>query len=243
MLKKIVVIAAVLMMAGSVFGAWSANKFTTQVPPKTIPDPCKPGSTLPNPDYAAFDKANYGTDRTVDWESDGNATQRKGESWNWPATYDYVPICDIRVQMDVGFWIKITGCRDSIIKLKQRMVNQYGGQTTCTAQTNVATQWKAEFVKKEGFDLGGYNKEAAVDPSTFDATGASTKVLTVKLKMWDVDLKNLPAGTNCLDIGWVRLSVRPTVRPNSFMSGCGGSYPIYSPPPVLNGGQDGMVWW
>jgi hypothetical protein len=242
MLKKMLMVAAVLMVASTAFGAWSANKFTTNVPPMTIPDPCDPTKTIPNPAYADFNKANYGTDRTVDWEQDGNSTQRKGESWNWPATYDYVPICDVRVQMDVGFWIQITGCRDNIIKLKQRMINQYGGQTTCTAYTNVATQWKADFIRKDGIDLGGYDKSAAVDPSTFDAAPGG-KSIVIKLKMWDVDLKNLPAGTNCLDIGVVRVSVRPTVRPNAFMSGCGGSYPVYSPPPVLNNGQDGMTWW
>ncbi len=209
MLKKMLVVAAILLMAGTTFGAWSANKFGT------------------------FDPNNIEADRTVDWESDGNNIQRKAESWNWPATYDFVPICDIRVQMDVGFWIKITGCRDQIIKLKQRMINQHGGQTTCTAYTNVATEWRADFVKKDGVNLGDFGSGTAVDPSTFPAKPGG-QTLTVKLKLWDVDLKNLPAGTNALDIGWVRLSVRPTVRPNSFFSGIGGSFPQYAPPPLDN---------
>jgi hypothetical protein len=247
MSKKILMVAAVLMIAGTVFGAYDANKFTTQVPPMTIPDPCDASKTIPNPAYADFDKANKGTDRTVDWESDGNNLQRKGESWNWPATYDYVPITEVKVQMDVGFWIRVTDCStNKIIKLKQRQIRMYAGFVGCKAYTNVATQWKADFKKKEGIDLGGYNKEAAVDPSTFDAAPGG-KDINIKLKLWDVDLKNLPAGTNCLDIGTVVVSVRPNVKPNLFMSGCGGSYPVYAPPPVLPktnpGPEDGMIWW
>lgn len=243
MLKKIVVVAAILLMAGTVFGGWSANRWSTQVPSKTIPDPCDSSKQIPNPAYDDFNKANLGTDRTVDWEADGNHRQRKGESWNWPATYDYVPITEVKVQMDVGFWIKVSDCStNKVIKLKQRMINQYGGSVGCKAYTNVATQWKADFKKKDGIDLGGYDKSAAVDPSTFDAAPGG-KDITIKLKMWNVDLAKLPAGTNCLDIGTVVVSVRPTVKPNLFMSGCGGSYPVYSPPPVLNNGQDGMIWW
>ncbi len=249
MLKKMVIVAAILAMTGTVFGAWSANKFA-DLPPAQIEDPANPGQTPPvmidNPAWVALqDAAATGGaffDRTVDWETDGDKTQRKAESWNWPATYDYIPVCDIRVQMDVGFWIRLDGCRDQIIKLKQRMINQYGGQTTCTAYTNVATEWKADFVKKDGIDLGGYDKKAAVDPSKFESTqtlAAKKQVITIKLKLWDVDLKNLPAGTRCLDIGWVRVSVRPSVRPNAFMSSCDDrKFPVYSPPPT-----DSSIWW
>ena len=140
---------------------------------------------------------------TVDWEYDGSNSERKAESWNWPATYDYVAITEVKVQMDVGFWIRVTDCStNKIIKLKQRMINQYAGQVTCKAYTNVATEWKASFKKKDGIDLGGYDKSAAVDPSQFDAAPGG-KDITIKLKMWDVDLTNLPAGINCLDIGTV----------------------------------------
>jgi hypothetical protein len=246
MLKKMVIVLAILAMTGTVFGGWSANKFGN-LPPTKVPDPKDPNKMIDNQEWLDLvDAANTGGktfDRTVDWESDGNSTQRKGESWNWPATYDYVPICDIRVQMDVGFWIKIVGCRDNIIKLKQRMINQYGGQTTCKAYTNVATQWKADFIRKDTIDLGGYDKSAAVDPSTFGPKPDGQEIV-IKLKMWDVDLKNLPAGTNALDIGVVRVSVRPTVRPNAFMSGNSQNYPVYAPPDVDGKGYDkNVTWW
>ena len=228
MFKRIMVVAAILLMAGTVFGAYNPNKFGN-LPSQTIPDPADPNLTIPNPAYEAL----YGTDRTVDWEGDGNNVQRKGESWNWPASYDFVPITEVKVQMDVGFWIRLTDCSTNRkIKLKQRLIREYGGSITCKAYTNVATEWKADFKKKSGIDLGGYGAKAAVDPSKFDATGGSSKTITIKVRLKDVDLKNLPAGQTCLDIGTVVVSVRPTVRPNSFMSGCGGSYPVYSPPPI-----------
>jgi len=227
MLKKMLVVAAILLMAGTVFGAYNPNKFGN-LPSQTIPDPADPNVTIPNPAYEAL----YGTDRSVDWESDGNNLQRKGESWNWPATYDFVPITEVNVRMDVGFWIRVTNCSTNRnIDLKQRQIRMYGGQITCSAYTNVATEWKADFKKKSGIDLGGYSHKAAVDPSTFDAAPGG-KTITIKLRLNDVDLKNLPAGQNCLNIGTVVVSVRPTVRPNSFMSGCGGSYPVYAPPPI-----------
>jgi hypothetical protein len=230
MLKKMLVVAAILAMAGTVFGAYNPNKFG-DLPSKTIPNPNDPnGPAIPNPAYTALE----GTDRTVDWESDGNNVQRKGESWNWPATYDFVPITEVTVRMDVGFWIRLTDCSTNRrIDLKQIQIRRYGGSLTCNAYTNVATEWKAEFKKKSDINLGGgYGAKAAVDPSTFDATGGSAKKITIKLRLDDVDLGDLPAGQNCLTIGTVLVSVRPTVRPNSFMSGCGGSYPVYAPPPT-----------
>jgi hypothetical protein len=247
MLKKMIVVMAILAMTGTVFGAWSAGKFNynrgfDNLPAQTIPDPKDPNKTIDNPAWLQLvaDSKDIGSgfNRTVDWESDGNATQRKGESWNWPASYDFVPICDIRVRMDVGFWIRVNGCQDNIIRLKQRMINQYGGQTTCRAFTNVATEWKASFVKRDEVNLGGYNGEAAVDPSKFDAAPGG-KDIVIKVRLKDVDLSNLPAGTNDLNIGYARVSVRPTVRPNAFMSGGSQSYPVYAPPPT----DSTIPWW
>jgi hypothetical protein len=244
MLKKMLVVAAILAMAGTVFGAqWNFN-FSTQVPSKTIPDPCNPGKTLPNPDYAAFDKANYGTDRTVDWEvwsDNNNLAQRKSEIWNWPATYDWVQMGIITVKMDVGFWIKLD-CRDTnVLVLKQRQINQYGGQTTCKAYTNVATEWKADWSKKSGVDLGGsFDKTVSLSPTTFNATGNTAQILTIKMKAWNVELYSLTPQKDCVEIGTIKLSVRPSIKPNIFMSGCSDmSYPVYSPPPATAD----VVWW
>jgi hypothetical protein len=239
MLKKMVIVTAVLLMASSAYATglgWSPNKFGN-LPATTIKDPADPNKTIPNPAYEAL----WGTDRTVDWERNSNDHQRKGESWNWPATYDFVPISEIRVRMDIGFWIRLNNCwTNRNLDVKQRTISSYGGQITCAAQTNVATEWKADFKKNDNIDFGGsWKSKAVVDPATLAATGTSTKDLTIKLMLYDIDLKSLPAGTNCLHVGNVVISVRPTVRPNQFMSGCGGSYPQYAPPPI----DSGIAWW
>ena len=39
---------------------------------------------------------------TPDWEYDSNNSERKAESWAWPVSYSSVPVCTIRVKMDVG---------------------------------------------------------------------------------------------------------------------------------------------
>jgi hypothetical protein len=62
---------------------------------------------------------------TVDWEYDGNHSERKAESWNWPATYDYKEICVIPVKMDVGFWIKVVDCKKKELLLKQTEIHKY----------------------------------------------------------------------------------------------------------------------
>jgi hypothetical protein len=107
MLKKMLVVTAVLLMAGTAFGGWN-SKFTNPV------DANHP---------ATFD-------RTVDWEvntDNSNITQRKGEVWNWPASYDFVEIGKVNVRMEVGFWIKLD-CKDNQnLTLKQKStVNDRG---------------------------------------------------------------------------------------------------------------------
>lgn len=219
MLKKMLAVAAILMVAGTVFGAQWDSKFGT------------------------FDPNNISSDRTVDyekWSDNGNYTQRKGEVWNWPASYDYLEIGKINVRMEVGFWIRLD-CRDNQnLTLKQRQINQYGGQTTCKAYTNVATEWKVSFSLKDGIDIGGgWDKSVAIDPSSFAATKGAAQNVTIKMKIWGVELGKLTPSKDCVDIGTITITVRPSVKPNTFMSGCSGSYPVYSPPPF----NADATWW
>jgi hypothetical protein len=216
MLKKIIILVAVLLMVSPTFGAWS----------RFLPKPT-------DPNYVFTE----GVDPTVDWEVDGNSWQRKAEPWNWPATYDYVPMCDMRVQMDVGFWIKLTGCKDTILKLKQVFINEYYGEAKCTAYTNVDTQWKAEFFKYDNINLGTSNNAkkgtAKVTPEKLPNTKGAGKELVVSLKLWDVDLSNIfpNMDSRCTEIGKITISVRPDVRPNYFMNACDSSqkYPTFAP--------------
>jgi len=211
MMKKVLFVLAVLMMVSPAFGAWS----------RVLP---------------AIDPNNIRADQTVDWEVDGNSRQRKAETWNWPASYDFVPICDIRVQMDVGFWIRLDGCRDQIIKLQQKYINEYYGETTCTAKTNVDTAWEAEFFKYDNINLGtsynAYHGTASVTPNKLPNTKGAGKTLTIGLRLWEVDLSNIfpNQADRCTEIGKVTVRVKPDVRPNYFMNSCSGQkYPVYAP--------------
>jgi hypothetical protein len=228
MLKKAIVVLAVLLMAGSAFGqvsGWSANKFN-ETNKKSV-------------------DSWHGT---VDWEGNSNTVQRKGEVWGWPSEYKYIPVTEVKVQMEIGFWVKMNDCStNKIIKLKQRMVNQYAGSVKCTVNTNFASQWKAEFIKKPDFAFS-YKAEARVDPSSFDATikadgTAGSQEVTIGLKLWEVNLATLTPTNACVDIGTVLVSVRPTISPNVFMSGCSGSgtSPQYAPPPTAS--NESIGWW
>jgi hypothetical protein len=242
MLKKMLVVAAILAVAGTAFGGWNFKLGNdVAVPPKTILDDT--GKEIPNPAYDTFNTANFGTDRTVDWEVDSgnsNLAQRKGEVWNWPASYDFVEIGKINVRMEIGFWIKLD-CRDTNnLNLKQRTINTYGGQTTCKAYTNVATDWKVDYSDNDNGNKLGGKREAAISPNFLNAS-ASSQTLTIKMKIWDVDLSGMTPSNSCLTIGTILIKVRPAVKANIYMSSCGdtGKYPVYSPPPATAD----VVWW
>jgi hypothetical protein len=154
---------------------------------------------------------------TVDWEYDGNHSERKAESWNWPATYDMRDICTIPVRMDVGFWIKVVNCKDKKLNLKQVEIHKYSGSVDVDIQTNVNLVLGVYWSKKDGVDLGGYWADAGVSPGTLDAPGGK---VTISLTLGDVNLSKLTGGTNCITVGSVTLQVRPNVKP-VLAGGCG----------------------
>ena len=155
---------------------------------------------------------------TVDWEFDGNHSERKAESWNWPATYDYQDICVIPVRMDVGFWIKVNGCKDLRLDLKQVEIHKYSGCVDVTLVSNVNIKLSVSWSKKSGVDLGGYSSSVSVTPSSLAAPGGTVSVC---LTLSSVDLSKLLGGTNCFEVGSVTLKVRPDVTPQ-LAAGCGG---------------------
>jgi hypothetical protein len=146
----------------------------------------------------------------VDWEYDGATSERKAESYNWPATYDYQDICVIPVRMDVGFWIKVNGCKDLRLNLKQVEIHKYSGSVDVSINCNVNIKLSVSWSKADGVNLGGYWSSAGVSPSTLDAPGGT---VTVSLTLGGVDLSNLQGGQNCLQVGTVTLKVAPNVTP------------------------------
>jgi hypothetical protein len=153
---------------------------------------------------------------TVDWEYDGANSERKAESWNWPASYNSQEICVIPVRMDVGFWIKVNGCKDLKLDLKQVEIHKYQGQVDVSIVTNVNIKLSASWSKASGMPTMNQDY-LSVTPSTLDAPGGT---VTIKLGLKDVDLSGLAGGTNCLQVGTVTLKVTPNVTPQ-LAGGCG----------------------
>ena len=158
----------------------------------------------------------------VNWEYDGANSERKAESWNWPATYDSQDICVIPVKMDVGFWIRVVNAKDLVLNLKQVSIHKYSGSVDVSIQTNVNIKLSVSWSKASNINLGGYGHSESVNPSSLDAPGGT---VTVTQTLTDVDLAELvkgfpdqqipgqTAGQNAVQVGTVTLKVRPNVTP------------------------------
>jgi len=160
---------------------------------------------------------NAGNPTNPDWEYDGSNSERKAESWNWPASYNSVPICVIPVRMDVGFWIKVNGCTDLKLNLKQVEIHKYSGTVDVTLVCNVNIKLGVSWSKDSSVNLGSYSSSVSVSPSSLNAPGGTA---TISLTLSSVDLSNLAGGTNCLQVGTVTLNVTPNVTP-CLCGGCG----------------------
>jgi len=154
---------------------------------------------------------------TVDWEYDGATSERKAESYNWPAQYLMQDICVIPVRMDVGFWIKVNGCKDLVLNLKQVEIHKYSGSIDVSIVCNVNIKLEVSWSKLSGMPT--INQDSlSVTPSSLDAPGGT---VTIALKVKDVDLSGFTStqvGT-CIQIGTVTLKVRPNVTPQ-LAGGC-----------------------
>ena len=143
----------------------------------------------------------------VNWEYDGANSERKAESYNWPAVYESQDICVIPVKMDVGFWIKVNNCKDLVLNLKQVSIHKYSGTVDVTIVSNVNIALSVSY--SQTANIGG-SGNPTVSPNTLDAPGGT---VTVSLTRNDVDLSQVAGGQNSLQIGTVTLKVRPNVTP------------------------------
>jgi hypothetical protein len=135
--------------------------------------------------------------------------------------------------LDVGFWIKVNGCKDLVINLKQVSIHKYSGSTDVSITCNVNLKLSVSWSKDANINLGGYGHSESVNPSTLDAPGGT---VTVTQTLTDVDLAELvkgfpnddpakaipgqTAGANCVTVGSLTLRVRPNVTP-VLAGGCG----------------------
>jgi hypothetical protein len=154
---------------------------------------------------------------TPDWEYDSNNSERKAESWNWPASYNAVDICSIPVKMDVGFWIKVNGCQTQVLNLKQRDIHSYVGSVTCGVVTNSNIKLSVYWTKLSSVNLGSYGHSESVSPNTLTPTSGNAVNVTITETLTNLDLSNLPVtsatGGNYTQVGTVTLQVVPNFTP------------------------------
>lgn len=156
-----------------------------------------------------------GVNGNVSWEEWDNNANIKAEVYNWPATYDYQPIIAIPVKMDVGFWIRIDGYKDLVMKLRQVAIRKYQGSITgVNVHCNVDIQLAVDFSLVSGFP--GAVDYKTVTPSTLAAPGGT---ITLSAGIKDVNLQNLTPTGDCIDVGTLTLKVRPNITP-TLPGGC-----------------------
>ncbi len=201
MLKRSLGVVVLILMGGTGY----ARDYVTPV-----------GTTVSSTSTSSTVSA-QSTSSGVTSQTSGSDSEIKGESWNWPATYTPQPICVIPVKMDVGFWIKVSNATSLVLKLKQVEIHKYSGSVDVSISCNVSINLSVTWTKDASVNLGTYSSSASVTPSTLDAPGGTA---TISLTLSDVDLSNLPGGTNCVQVGTVTLKVAPNVTPQ-LAGGCG----------------------
>ncbi len=150
-----------------------------------------------------------GWDPGVDVEQWDNNANIKGESWSWPAEYKFQPVCVIPVKMDIGFWVRVEGCKDCVIKMKQNAIRKYSGSIDLNVKCNVKIDLAVDFsAVVDGINDAG----ASVTPNQLDVPGGK---ITVSAWVNNFDIANsakLQVGT-MIQVGNVTLKVRPAVPP------------------------------
>jgi len=159
-------------------------------------------------------KDDKGNALNPDWEYDGATAERKAESYNWPASYNFVELGRVKVKMDVGFWFKAVDINNKTIILRQVEIHKYAGSTTLSIVCNVAVALDWAFEPKAN-TIGYYEIDwgaSGISPSTLDAPGGT---VTLSLTLNAVDLSKstgLVAGV-CNEIGAFVIKVKPNVTP------------------------------
>ncbi len=162
---------------------------------------------LSSASYAAMPPAgSYSGVDVEQWDGNNNI---KGESWSWPAEYKFQPVCVIPVKMDIGFWVRIEGCKDCVIKMKQNAIRKYSGSIDLNVKCNVKIDLAVDFASVvDGINDAG----ASITPNQLDVPGG-----TVTVSAWvnNFDIANsakLQVGT-MIKVGEVTIKVRPAVAP------------------------------
>jgi hypothetical protein len=126
----------------------------------------------------------------------------------WPSMPVPQEITTIPVQMDVGYWIRITNQNDLKIVLRQEAIHTYSGCTPMTVETNSNLTFSTSIAKviKDGNAVVPGDYTSSVSPADVDAPGG---VLSVCAKLTNADLSRVPGGTKGVHVANVTVKVVP----------------------------------
>jgi hypothetical protein len=121
----------------------------------------------------------------------------------WPTTYAAVPITEIPVVMDVGYWVKIKDQDKLKIKLNQDGIHDYSGCDDMKVQCNFNVILSCS-ISASGSVPGKYS--CSISQPAIDAPGATVDVCAT---LKEADLSKTPGGTNGIQVATVKISVIP----------------------------------
>jgi len=128
----------------------------------------------------------------------------------WPCTYTAMPVCTLKVTMDVGYWISFKS-QSKVIKLTQSAtdIHQYDGCYAYTFACNFPVILSASIAKYPlpgGGTLGG---TFSVDLSQAMWPAGTANVVNVCAHVSGLDLSAISGGTKDIQVGTVTISVVP----------------------------------
>lgn len=126
----------------------------------------------------------------------------------WPSMPVPQEITTIPVQMDVGYWIRITNQNDLKIVLRQEAIHTYSGCTPMTVETNSNLTFSTSIAKviRDGNAVVPGDYTSSVSPANVDAPGG---ILSVCAKLTNADLSRVPGGSKNVHVANVTVKVVP----------------------------------
>ncbi|UCC96733.1 MAG: hypothetical protein JSW66_12915 [Phycisphaerales bacterium] len=164
--------------------------------------------------YPPFAIYNFDKGQSDDFavKVDGKKTVR------WPFQYEWLTICKIPLQMNIGMFIRVKDCDKAEIILEQVDCADIGadddewpcyeGCLDNPSKLKVTSNFDAELQGKVVDTTGVVNKKKTDVEVTPDEISAGSTDVEVCVTAWEVEIEEGEPGTE-VDVGYVALQARP----------------------------------
>ena len=146
----------------------------------------------------------------------GGDVEKKVEANTWPVVYKWLPICeDIKVVMNVGYYVKIEKCKEMKLKLAQKNIGDYEGCIDFNIMTNFDLELGARITPTSaGLALQSNTGKwkAWIKGEHFLAPTTSYKKRTVCARVDDASIVKADPNKELL-VAKVTILVKPTATP------------------------------